>query len=452
MLFLDKLSITWSQRPYFDLSPYQSGAWHIQGIDYSYRNLVSEVQNVGTSLSVNPVTLVHPASFREQLIREAGLFQYPINDPLTLPDELRTKRWRVLCEHLEHYRELSPVTKLKTVNLLSSLCFHETILSFISTSADEDIARDSTIAKLAYSRAMSKILCQESIGTLENLEDFQQIAQYASKESLVVFGAAVELIALHTNVFRELAAVTHWREVASRSLAHLEPFLNHFEFKRLTSVYHRAAVFAPLLRGEQQTVVREMDICQSLAEELTRECKNETERISAHENLTTVFESRTKEALWLGDIDLAEERAKKMVAMEPLYSRYRLQLGEVLLKQNKFEEAATIYRSATRLGPPGMAIAWFMAGQCHERLGEIDIACDCYLSSVQLDELAISAVEKINKLAPHLGNSMLKDWSTMRLEQLREQQRGLASKTKTSYIPEAASALKLAGERELSQI
>jgi tetratricopeptide (TPR) repeat protein len=452
MLFLDRLSITWSQRPYFDLSPYQSGAWHIQGIDYSYRNLVSEVQNVGTSLSVNPVTLVHPASFREQLIREAGLFQYPINDPLALADELRTKRWRVLCEHLEYYRELSPVTQLKTVNLLSSLCFHKTILSFISTSTDEDIARDSTIARLAYSRAMSKILCQESIGTSENLEDFQQIAQYASKESLVVFGAAVELIALHANVFRELAAVTHWREVASGSLAHLEPFLNHFEFKRLTSVYHRAAVFAPLLRGEQQTVVREMDICQSLAEELTRECKNETERISAHENLTTVFESRTKEALWLGDIDLAEERAKKMVEMEPLYSRYRLQLGEVLLKQNKFEEAAKIYRSATRLGPPGMAIAWFMAGQCHERLGEIDIACDCYLSSVQLDELAISAVEKINKLAPRLGNSMLEAWSTMRLEQLREQQRGIVSKTKASYIPEAASALKLAGEQEISQV
>lgn len=451
MLFLNDFPITWSHRPYFDLSPYQSGAWHIQGIDYSYRNLVSEVRDTNTS-SVNPVTLVHPASFREQLIRETGLFQYPINDPLTLPDELRTERWRVLCEHLEHYRELSPATQLKTINLLSSLCFHETIISYIPAITDENIGRDPTFARLAYSRAMSKILCQEDIGTSENLEDFQRIVQYASKESLEVFGAAVELIALHATVFRDIAAVAHWREVAREKLDHLETIRGNFEFKRLTSVYHRAAVFAPLLRGERQTVIREMDICQSLAEELTRECKNETERIAAHENLTTVFESRTKEALWLGEIDIAEERAKKMVAMEPLYSRYRLQLGEILLKQNKFEEAAKIYRSATRLGPPGMAIAWFMAGQCHERLREIDIACDCYLASLQMDELAISAVEKINKLAPRLGNSMLTDWSTMRLEQLREQQGGMVSKTKTSYIPEAASALKLAGERELSQI
>jgi tetratricopeptide (TPR) repeat protein len=451
MLFLNDFPITWSHRPYFDLSPYQSGAWHIQGIDYSYRNLVSEVRDTNTS-SVNPVTLVHPASFREQLIRETGLFQYPINDPLALPDELRTERWRVLCEHLEHYRELSPATQLKTINLLSSLCFHEAITRYIPAISDENIGRDPTFARLAYSLAMSKILCQEDIGTSENLEDFQRIVQYASKESLVVFGAAVELIVLQATAFQDIAAVAHWREVAKEALHHVEPSLDRFDFKHLTSVFKRAAVFAPLLRGERETVVREMDICQSLAEELTRECKNESERLSAYDTLITVLESRTKEALWLGDIDLAEERSKKMVAMEPLYSRYRLQLGEILLKQNKFEEAAKIYRSATRLGPPGMAIAWFMAGQCHERLGEIDIACDCYLASLQMDELAISAVEKINKLAPRLGNSMLTDWSTMRLEQLQEQQGGMVSKTKTSYIPEAASALKLAGERELSQI
>jgi len=100
MLSLNDLPITWSHRPYFDLSPYQSGAWHIQGIDYSYRSLVSEVGGFDTP-SESPVSLVHSASFREQLIRETGLFQYPINDPLALPDELRTERWRVLCETLE---------------------------------------------------------------------------------------------------------------------------------------------------------------------------------------------------------------------------------------------------------------------------------------------------------------------------------------------------------------
>ena len=286
MLSLNHFPIPWSHRPYFDLSPYQSGAWHIQGIDYSYRSLVSEVGGFDTP-SESPVSLVHSASFREQLIRETGLFQYPINDPLALPDELRTERWTVLCEHLEHYRELSPATQVKTVDLLSSLCFHEAITRYIPAISDENIGRDPTFARLAYSLAMSKILCQEDIGTSENLEDFQRIFQYASKESLVAFGAAVELIVLQATAFQDIAAVAHWREVAKEALHHVEPSLERFDFKHLTSVFRRAAVFAPLLRGERQTVVREMDICQSLAEELTRECKNESERLSAYDTLIT---------------------------------------------------------------------------------------------------------------------------------------------------------------------
>jgi tetratricopeptide (TPR) repeat protein len=156
--------------------------------------------------------------------------------------------------------------------------------------------------------------------------------------------------------------------------------------------------------------------------------------------------SRVKEALLLEDIDLAEERVRKIVELDPFYSVYRLELGEVLIKQGKFEEACKIYRSAARLGPPGTAIAWFMAGQCHEKLGEIDIACDCYLASVEMDELAISAVERINKLAPNLGNSALVNWSNIRLLQLREEEKIYDQQTRTSYIPEASSELKRSGQ------
>lgn len=54
---------------------------------------------------------------------------------------------------------------------------------------------------------------------------------------------------------------------------------------------------------------------------------------------------------------MAESRARHLVEMEPLYPRYRLQLGEILLKQRKIEGEAKMYRSAARLGPPGTPIA-----------------------------------------------------------------------------------------------
>jgi tetratricopeptide (TPR) repeat protein len=228
--------------------------------------------------------------------------------------------------------------------------------------------------------------------------------------------------------------------------------LDDFTYKHLTDIYYRAAVFVSILKDEQRAAVEEMDLCEAVAKELTQESKTEVERIAAHENLTTVFESRTKEALWLKDFDLAEERARKLVEMDPLYPRYRLQLGEILIKQSKIEEALMMYRSAARLGPPGTAIAWFMAGQCHEKLENPELACDCYLASVKLDSLAISAIERLTKLSPQLGNPALAYWSTSRLAELQERQRQIASQPRNTYIPEASSGLKVQAEEALSRV
>lgn len=444
MNLLNHTSIAWINRPYFDLGTVDSGSWHLMGIEYCSKRLIDN------TATISPVTLIHPISFRESLIRETKLFQYQISNPLQLPPDLRTERWKILCEYLSNYQNLQPNTQLIVVNLLSSLCLHEAVLEYIPETVDPDISHHPDLASLAYSRAMSKLMVQPNTGTLENLKEFENIVDRSPLGSKVRFGSSIQLVALFGKTFRDLESTEYWRNEAVKELDRLKSSVGNFTLKRLTSVYYRAAVFAPIIKKNKEIVIREMDLCESLAEELIHESKNDAEQLAAHENLTTVFESRTKEALWLGDIDLAEERAKKMIKMEPLYSRYRLQLGEILIKQGKVEEASKIYRSAARLGPPGTSIAWFMAGQCHEKMGDIDIACDCYLASVQMDELAISAVERLHYLAPQLGNSALANWSTARLQELKEQQKQIASQPRTSYIPEASSGLKLAGEKALA--
>lgn len=452
MALVDNSLITWINRPYLDLSPCSHSCWHVHGIDYSYCNLVKDSSTTDSSTTTNPVTLIHPISFRESLTRESGLFQYQVNNPLQLPNDLRTERWDTLCNYLNHYQELQLITQVRVIALLSSLCLHKAVLEYIPKISEIQISSSTMQAYLAYSRVMSSLMSQLDSYTLDNLQELETIANYAPLGSSTRFGASLQLVALFGKATGNLQATTHWGNVTAKALDNLRSSLDTFNYKRLTSVYHRAVVFIPLLQGDKKAVSQKMDFCQLLAEDLINECKNEMERQAAHENLTTVFESRTKEAMWLGDINLAEERSKKIVEMEPLYSRYRLQLGEILIKQNKFEEAAKIYRSAARLGPPGTAIAWFMAGQCHEKLGDLDIACDSYLASVQMDELAISAVERLNKLAPRLGNPALVNWSKMRLQQLQEQQKEVVFQPRNSYIPEASSELKLAGEKALAQI
>ncbi|MCF4967765.1 tetratricopeptide repeat protein [Nostoc sp. CMAA1605] len=446
MSLLDNSFTTWVNRPYFDLGKYNAGALHIQAIEFSYNNLIADLNCSEKSILINPVTIIHPISFRESLIRESGLFQYQINNPLELADELRNERWQNLCNYLIHYQELSLTTQLRVLYLLSNLCLHHAVLEYSPKFSNTDIADCLNRAKIAYCRAMSALMARSDGGSMENLQELQNIANHTPPGSKIRLNAAIELVALSAKTFGDLNATQFWSSLATQELKNLTSSLDDFSYKQITSIYYRAVVFVPLLQKDREAVVREMDLCESLAESLIHEYKNEREQITAHENLITVLESRTKEALWLGDIDLAEARAKKIVEMEPFYSRYRLQLGEIFIKQGKVAEAAQMYRSAARLGPPGTAIAWFMAGQCHEKLGDLDIACDCYLASIQMDSLAISAVERLYNLAPRLGNSALLNWSNIRLSELREQQKAIASQPRTSYIPEASSALKKAGE------
>jgi len=135
--------------------------------------------------------------------------------------------------------------------------------------------------------------------------------------------------------------------------------------------------------------------------------------------------------------------------MEPLESRYHLELGEVLIKQDKLEEAAKVYRSATRLGPPGTPVAWFMAGQCHEKMGELEVASDCYLASLKIEPEAISVLQLLSNLAPRLGNPALINWSNLRLAELQEQQQKLQPKTTPAFQTESVSSLKRSANKAL---
>jgi tetratricopeptide (TPR) repeat protein len=365
--------------------------------------------------------------------------QYQVDNPLQLANELQTERWSKLCEYLTHYQKLQLITKYRVINLLSSLCLHPTVLEYVPEMSGSEIGSDPALAALALCRAISSLLLHQEYGTLDNLEELENIANHAPSGTQVRFSAALQLVVQYAKTFRNLEGAEFWRAIATKEIENLKPSLDDFGYRLLTSIYYRAVAFVPLLHGDKDKVIQEMELCQSYAESLT--CENEVQEIVANENRNTMLESRTKEALWLRDLDLAEERSRRLAQMDSLDPRYRLELGEILIKQGKIEEAAKVYRSATKLGPPGTPIAWFMAGQCYQALGELGMACDCYLASLKIDPEAICAVEQLTNVAPSLGNSALVNWSKLRLIELQEQKQRMSAKPQRSYISEASSEL-----------
>jgi hypothetical protein len=60
-----------------------------------------------------------------------GLTQYRIYDPRDLAPELQSRRWRHLCEQLDHYENLAPVAQLRVPKLLGKLGLYPFVLELV---------------------------------------------------------------------------------------------------------------------------------------------------------------------------------------------------------------------------------------------------------------------------------------------------------------------------------
>lgn len=84
-----------------------------------------------------------------------------------------------------------------------------------------------------------------------------------------------------------------------------------------------------------------------------------------------------------GAFDLAIEHYTAAMRMDPNYSEYYNERGNLLLKLGRLEEAETDYRCAISLGPPYFEV-WANLGQCCRLLGRMEEAVTAYERSLDL--------------------------------------------------------------------
>jgi hypothetical protein len=424
-------------RPFFDLGPRNDrGPLPVDGLELAWRALDDE--------RLPPYALqVHlPASFREELLRETGMPQYQVDDPLQLPEALRTERWQTLCDYLTRSQSLTPTTQLRVINVLRSLSLHRAVLAYVPKMAAQEIASDSVLATLSLRRAMSALTLRHGAGLPYNRADFERIGRAAPSGSLAQIGAALQLVAQDAKLHHDISTIASWAEVAATAMQHRTEPLDDFGAALLESVYQRAVAFLPFLRGERDELAEAMERCEAHARHLQCAAQTLEQQLLARENFNIILQSRVKEAIELQDLDAAKTRARQLVEREPFDPLYRHELGAVILQQAQIEgkryaetrrvfycmvqkgkiaEAAHAYHAAVQLGPPRTAVAWFYAGQCHQALGELATACTCYQEALRVDPLALSVLERLTTVASQLGEPGLMQWSRRRLAELQKQ-------------------------------
>jgi len=408
---IDSTFTGWMFRAYLDLGPVPPrGPHHLWGLDFGIRALMEEAPYPRIQSGLNP-------SFRAALLAQTGLTPYAVARPNALPVSLRTDRWDHLCARCDTFADLRPELQVRLAWLLGKLCFQSYLLDLVPPGVVDGVSSSPELASLAYLRAYARYRMNLDDATLDySLAEFEHVARHAPP-GIARVDASYQMTVQHVKHHGDAPAVEYWQAEHRKAIDESRSELDEFTHLLVMSRYHRVGGFVPQMRRDKEGVVREMDLAEKFARALPR--ADEVQALAADEMLYPVLESRTKEATWIGDLELAGERARQTVELSPYDARAWLHLGQALLDQEKIEDALRAYLTSARLAPPGREIAMFMAGQCLEAIDDREAACDAYLESLRVDPLGLSAAERLGQVSTELGNMSIAAWATAQFETLR---------------------------------
>ena len=238
---------------------------------------------------------------------------------------------------------------------------------------------------------------------------FEAIVKDAPDSVPAAFNSAVKVFVHKVKVGAPLSELKKWCEKVERALANVAGRVDGFTRDLLASRAHRALGFLPQRRGDRAAVVRQMDLAELHA--LAMKPTTEAQEILYLENLHPLMESRTKEALWLGDRELALSRALKVVELDPYDSKAWVEVGELRMLREEWERAAEAYVVAGMLGPPASAVGRHMAGVCFRKLGQHLLAAFFFKETLEVDPLGISPRNEIRALPDAAVLRALKEWN-----------------------------------------
>lgn len=135
-----------------------------------------------------------------------------------------------------------------------------------------------------------------------------------------------------------------------------------------------------LVRHRQGHPSEAVELCKTGYAELSEHIKEDRHRLHRSVLLYNIAQVYTA----TGEYDKAVEYFGATMKMDPNYSEYYNDRGNVLLKMGRLEEAMEDYRTAIRLSPPYQEV-WTNLGQCLRKLGRFEEAVEAFSRALDLD-------------------------------------------------------------------
>lgn len=393
-------------RPYLDLAPVDTGPLHVQSIEEGWRAFAADA-----CPRFLPQRAM-PPGFRLQLGEEAGT-PYAVNDPRQLPEHLRSERWQMLCDCLDNWNDLSRDRQCRLASLLHSMCLYPMLLQLIPQTDDGTHSNDADALHLTFWRAsaafMNKQLKKATSFQHEEMNAFRRIALSAPHAVPDGFNATAKIFVHMAKTRAPVEELTGWGNLFEKALQAATPSMDEFTAELYTSRFYRGIGFLPQRHGDKNEVIRVMDLAELHARRMKPVTPAQT--VLYCENLHALLESRTKEALWLGDKDLAMHRALGVIEVDPFDAKGWAEVGEIRYLREEWREAGEAYAVAAMLGPPASAIGRYMLGACLRKLDLPLVSALLFKDTLETDPLGVSPRVQIQDLPDLNALEVLKRWS-----------------------------------------
>jgi tetratricopeptide (TPR) repeat protein len=393
----------WLLRPYLDLGPAQTGPLHARAVEEGWLAFTD------TARPRFVPQRALPPGFRVLLAQEVG-DAYDLSDPRDLAPALRTERWEQLCESLHNWDGLSPEQQVRLATLLHSLCFYDVLMQILQPCSAVDSTHSAELAFWGASAAyMADLPERTSTYVHADTSVFERIALHAGNASRTRFNATAMVFVHKAKTRAQPNELKEWHARFEGALSAVASEADAFSAALYRSRFYRGSAFLPQRLGDKREVCRIMDLAEQHAFEQLPQTP--TEQHLHLENLHALMESRTKEALWLGDAELALARARKVVEVDPADAKAWMELGEMRSRRKEWREAAQAYATAALLGPPASAAGRHMAGYSLREAGEERLAALFFKDAVEIDPLGASSLHQIHKLSEDAVHDTLKRWA-----------------------------------------
>lgn len=350
-----------------------------------------------------PIQYNPAGAIRKRILRELDERDYLCDDPSEVEPIVRTPQWSRFVDWSEAFEDLKEADQRNVIVLSQALGLYRHAAR-LGERGLKRLGRGSNQTRSDFGAWLSGVVVLARFKDTgadsawrQLLEDRTAVARSEWLGPDQRLSAALFLVVAYSKARPgDPVKARYWRQIAENLYQRL-CLDEHWTKLALASSYWRGISFVPFHGGMREQVTDELSRAEEYA--LSLPVGSFVEDVTRRQQLHPLFETRIREAIWRGELDLARLRAEELIKIDPQEPKVYITAGDVSLRCHDAERAENYYVKAAVLGPPYTLLARYKLGRVLRDSGESAAALTAFTQGLAAEPRAVTCAEEMASLA-----------------------------------------------------